>query len=121
MTDLERLESVLRVVEEPGTPVKGDCEPWSKWIVDVLLRADIPAKVQWMFGMSTQPGVLPGSTAVPLVIVLGHAAVLVGTTTIVDFTARQYHPLLPTRWIVGVDEYKATLVRLTGVQEIVLV
>lgn len=120
MTDDERLVEALRVVEEPERPVDGDCDPWSKWIALELHEAGIPAKVQLLFGMIPQPGVLPGSTAVPLVIVYGHACVLVGTTTIVDFTARQFHPNLPARWITTVDDYKATLARVTMVQEIVL-
>ena len=120
MTEQERLalEAALQGVEEPVRPVDGDCGPWTKWVVQALREADLPAEARTVFGLCRAESTV-WSSAGPVVL-FGHSVALVGTTVVVDFTARQFDADLPARWITTVEEYRRQLATATGADEVVL-
>jgi hypothetical protein len=101
----EAFDHLLINVEEPVHPVDGDCEPWSRWIASELRERQVPAKVQTVW-FETDMNFGDGTKTV---ILAGHVVVFIEVdqqTVVADFTARQYAPDLPARWIVGLEEYR---------------
>lgn len=98
------LVEVLAGVAEPAIPRDGDCIEYSELVTSTLNDADIPANRVTVLGWIDHGG---------RAILFGHYATQVGDT-VVDFTARQYHPQLPARWIAPVEEYCTQLAELSG-------
>lgn len=102
-----QLSVLLRRVDHPVQPVDGDCEPWSAWIEQELRRAGVTrARARWAWFESD----MDFDEGRRTVILAGHRIVLVDTEDlVVDFTARQYAPGLPARWIAPLASYSAMM------------
>jgi hypothetical protein len=99
----ERIEAVLAELPEQGEPVDGDCLTLAPLITAMLYEAGLPARTVTVWGWL-------GGGLVGFV----HMATLVDPGTVVDFTARQYGPAAPGRWIAPVDGYRYRLAELAG-------
>lgn len=98
------VQDALAPIAEPANPLDGDCIEYSNLVTAALSGAGLPAEQATIFGWIDHGGKS---------ILFGHYATLVGDL-IIDFTARQFHPELPARWIVPVKEYCEELARRSG-------
>jgi hypothetical protein len=98
-----RIEAALAELPAPEQPTDGDCLTLAPLVTSILTEAGLPARTVAVWGW------LGGNVAGFV-----HMVTLVDPGTIVDFTARQFSPDAPGRWIAPVDGYRYRLADLTG-------
>ncbi len=125
MTELSEAEKVraasaveiyraLDGLEYPVRPVAGDCLVWAPRVTATLVEAGILAETVNVAGVGLASTLAsPSGVAEDEVIQFIHSVTLVGDL-IIDYTARQFSPTLPDRWISHKDSYFRQLAKATG-------
>lgn len=103
-----RIEAALSGLAPPPQPLDGSCLRWSLQITRTLVDAGFAARTVSVVGWVDRGGKLVGWL---------HQATMVDGL-VVDYTARQFSPDLPARWMVPWPEYTRAMAAITGSEEV---
>lgn len=109
--DVRAVSSLLATLDIPCRPVDGDCLVWTPRVVTVLQAAGCPAESATVVGWDLRRS---------RTIIFVHQAALTRDDVVVDVTARQFDPRLPSPWITSAAQYCTTLAASTRVDEVTI-
>lgn len=105
MTEPADLIAALASFPHPAQPVDGDCIAWANRITVALQQSGFPeAQTVLVAGWADRDAT---------VLLFAHQATMAGDW-VADFTARQFAPELPARWVGAIASYAGQLEAATG-------
>jgi hypothetical protein len=106
MVSQDVIIEALSGLQEPEQPVDGDCLRFESLVAQRLNEAGLEARSVVVLGW-VRAGVVAFAHRVTLC-----------DKFVVDFTARQFHPAAPRRWIAPASTYRARLAAYTGISKV---